>query len=105
MLGEIIDISWTTTNQGTDNQYGDFFERIYISDDEYWDESDIEVNEYYEPVPYYNADDYFYSDDYDVPQLVAGGSKLRSTSITLIGTNGELTSGDRYLIIVSDYRL
>ena len=45
VIGGIINVAWTTTNQGSDTQYGDFSDRIYISDDEYLDESDIQVDD------------------------------------------------------------
>ncbi|MBG1261724.1 CARDB domain-containing protein [Nostoc commune] len=46
-LGETIPVSWRVTNQGTDSALADWYDYIYISDDQFFDYSDTQLTARY----------------------------------------------------------
>lgn len=100
VLGEEIQVSWTITNQdiATITASDWWYDHIYISDDEYLDESDILIFQYYQDL----YDDLIFDEP---PELLyrplEGGSSQKTTE--LISLNQEkLTPGDRHLLIALD---
>ncbi|AFY47683.1 CARDB domain-containing protein,putative collagen-binding protein,Calx-beta domain-containing protein,subtilase family protease [Nostoc sp. PCC 7524] len=83
VVGEIISVSWTVTNQGTVTASRDWQDRIYISDDETFDGSDIFITSR--------------SITSQTP-LAADASYSITQDITLPNT----TLGNRYLLFVAD---
>ena len=76
-------LSWTVTNNGTDAALADYwYDYIYVSDDEVYDENDSRV-------------DYFYQNN---TPLAAGESYTKNLSVTIPNTH----SGERYLLFVAD---
>ena len=85
VLGETIDISWTVINQGeADANQTFWYDSVYISSDERFDESDTLVT------TQYTAD----------PPLAVGNSYTTSLGVVLPQT----AIGDRYLLILTDDR-
>jgi subtilase family serine protease len=82
-LGEIISVSWTVTNQGSYLAPATWYDFVYISDDQFLDDSDTYVS--------------YYWTDTNTP-LAAGDSYTATQSITLPSTG----IGDRYLLFVTD---
>ncbi len=82
-LGDNVDISWTVANQGTTTATTNWFDRIYISDDEILDNSDAYVTEQWSA---------------DNTPLAPGNSYTTSRNIILPDTN----FGDRYLLFVTN---
>ncbi|WP_414521415.1 CARDB domain-containing protein, partial [Umezakia ovalisporum] len=82
-IGGSLEVSWTVTNQGTGAAERDWYDGIYISDDEILDSSDTQVTWEYigEQTP-----------------LAADGSYTISSNITLPNT----APGNRYLLFRSD---
>ncbi|MBX9255404.1 type I secretion C-terminal target domain-containing protein [Desmonostoc muscorum CCALA 125] len=82
-LRETISVSWTVKNQGTVSAFGDWYDAIYISDDQFFDYWDVELTERYtgENTPLASGDSYTITQDIDISYL---------------GT------GDRYLLFVTD---
>ncbi|MGL4882051.1 MAG: CARDB domain-containing protein, partial [Waterburya sp.] len=94
VLGEDIKVTWTVTNQGTET-ISNWYDRFYISDDEYLDESDISIARHYHKEHNTFIDPPF--------RLEGKSSDHNHKSISLSGLNKEkLTSGDRHLLIVLD---
>ncbi|WP_414521409.1 CARDB domain-containing protein, partial [Umezakia ovalisporum] len=83
-IGGSLEVSWTVTNQGTGAAERDWYDGIYISDDEILDSSDTQVTWEYigEQTP-----------------LAADGSYTISRNITLPNT----ATGNRYLLFTTDY--
>ncbi|MCF2152305.1 M10 family metallopeptidase C-terminal domain-containing protein [Desmonostoc muscorum LEGE 12446] len=80
-LNETISISWTVKNQGLVSAFADWYDRVYISDDQFLDYFDTYLNERYTGE--------------DTP-LASGGSYTATQDISILGT------GDRYLLFVTD---
>jgi subtilase family serine protease len=83
-LGDSIEVSWTTTNQGNRTAYGGWSDKVYLSDDAVLDSSDTYLTEEYT---------YWYSD------LEGGDSYTHRVELRLQGSTG---AGDRYLLFVAD---
>lgn len=82
-LGANVAVSWTVTNQGTTAASADWFDYIYISDDQTLDGSDT----------------FLTSDSVSTQTpLAANGSYTINRNIALSGTR----VGDRYLLFVTD---
>ncbi|MDB9445782.1 SGNH/GDSL hydrolase family protein, partial [Anabaena sp. CS-542/02] len=82
-IGSTIEVSWTVTNQGIVTAQTDWWDAIYISDDEVYDYWDTYVSDVYisEQTP-----------------LAADGSYTISSNITLPNT----ATGNRYLLFRTD---
>ncbi|QFS51026.1 CARDB domain-containing protein [Nostoc sphaeroides] len=83
-LGETISVSWTVKNQGLVSAFADWYDRVYISDDQFFDYSDTQLADRYtgENTPLAAAGSYTATQDISIPNTVAGG--------------------DRYLLFVAD---
>ncbi|MBW4676963.1 MAG: type I secretion C-terminal target domain-containing protein [Desmonostoc geniculatum HA4340-LM1] len=82
-LGQIIPISWKVTNQGTDSTFGDWFDGVYASDDQFLDNSDTYITQ----------------------EWVAGNTNLAPGSSYTINRDVFFPTtkvGDRYLLFVAD---
>ncbi|WP_339379282.1 CARDB domain-containing protein, partial [aff. Roholtiella sp. LEGE 12411] len=82
-LGETISVSWTVSNQGAISANADWYDGVYISEDQIWDSSDTYVTEV--------------STGNNTP-LGAGASYVINQNIFLRQTK----VGDRYLLFVTD---
>ncbi|MBD2513901.1 hypothetical protein H6G93_02545 [Nostoc sp. FACHB-973] len=83
-LGETISVSWTVKNQGTVSAFADWDDHVYISDDQFFDESDTQLANRYrgENTPLAAAGSYTATQDISIPDY------------------GKI--GDRYLLFVAD---
>ncbi|MBD2513900.1 hypothetical protein H6G93_02540, partial [Nostoc sp. FACHB-973] len=83
-LGETISVSWTVKNQGLVSAFANWYDRVYISDDQFFDYRDTYLTDRYtgENTPLAAADSYTATQDISIPKYVAGG--------------------DRYLLFVAD---
>ncbi|MBD2415927.1 hypothetical protein FACHB389_31060 [Nostoc calcicola FACHB-389] len=74
-LGETISVSWTVENQGTVSAFGNWYDYIYISDDQFFDNSDTRLTEPYtgENTPLGSGDSYTLTRDILIPNDVTGG--------------------------------
>jgi subtilase family serine protease len=90
VVSEKVDISWTVKNQGNVPALGYWEDRVYLSDDEYLDESDTYV--------YVNGRQDYNWDDDDIAPLEAGDNYLMSSKITIPDT----VPGSYYLLFVTD---
>ncbi|MDZ8261496.1 CARDB domain-containing protein [Nostoc sp. ChiQUE01b] len=86
-LGETISVSWTVKNQGTVSTSSNWYDYIYISDDQFFD----------------NNDTYLTSRDAgeDTP-LASGGSYTATQDISIFNFFKKIATGDRYLLFVAD---
>jgi len=82
-LQETVNVSWTVTNQGTGVAPSNWYDAVYISDDQILDDTDSRLKTQ--------------QTGSNAP-LVAGSSYVASTSITLPNTG----IGERYLLFVAD---
>ncbi|MBD2518843.1 type I secretion C-terminal target domain-containing protein [Nostoc sp. FACHB-973] len=83
-LNEIISVSWTVKNLGTDRALSNWYDEVYISDDQFFDSSDTVINSRWAGA--------------NTP-LASGGSY---TATLDIGIPNNLATGDRYLLFVTD---
>ncbi|MBG1264753.1 type I secretion C-terminal target domain-containing protein [Nostoc sp. BAE] len=83
-LNETISVSWTVKNQGTVSAFGNWYDSIYISDDQFFDYSDTQLTERYagEDTPLAAAESYTATQDISIPDY--------------------LGTGDRYLLFLTD---
>ncbi|MFN6539116.1 MAG: CARDB domain-containing protein [Nostoc sp. EkiNYC01] len=74
-LGKTISVSWTVENQGTVSAFGNWYDYIYISDDQFFDNSDTRLTEPYtgENTPLGSGDSYTLTRDILIPNDVTGG--------------------------------
>ncbi|MBD2516973.1 M10 family metallopeptidase C-terminal domain-containing protein [Nostoc sp. FACHB-973] len=74
-LGETISVSWTVENQGTVSAFGNWYDYIYISDDQFFDNSDTRLTERYtgENTPLASGGSYTLTQDILIPNDVATG--------------------------------
>ncbi|MBD2518845.1 APHP domain-containing protein, partial [Nostoc sp. FACHB-973] len=89
-LNQIIPVSWKVTNQGTDTAFADWYDAVYISDDQFFDYNDSYVGSNYVASP----------SEKDYTPLVAGSSYTVTQNIFL--SYYEVRTGDRYLLFVTD---
>lgn len=87
VLGETIEVSWIVKNQGTDTTIVNWYDSVYISDDEIVDDSDL-LFAYVE-----NGGEDFTS--------LAGGESI-SSSFNLRLFNDAEPGDNRYLLLVAD---
>jgi len=81
---DLVDLSWTVTNQGdapAEGAFGDWYDTIYLSNDAVFDSSDQYVTYTYRSAP-----------------LAAGATYSESVSLKL----PTFTVGDKYLIFIAD---
>ncbi|MBW4676961.1 MAG: type I secretion C-terminal target domain-containing protein [Desmonostoc geniculatum HA4340-LM1] len=83
-LNEGISVSWTVKNQGTDTAFANWYDLVYVSNDEFFDENDVSLTSR-------SVDDY-------VP--LAGGSSYTATEQIYLSEN--VVTGDVYLLFVAD---
>ncbi|MDB9444753.1 CARDB domain-containing protein [Anabaena sp. CS-542/02] len=83
-IGSTIEVSWTVKNQGIGAAQRDWYDAIYISDDEIYDYSDTYVSNVY---------------IWEQTPLAADGSYTITSNITLPNT----APGNRYLLFRTDY--
>jgi hypothetical protein len=83
-VDQIITVSWTVTNQGTVSALGDWFDGVYISEDEVLDNNDRRLSSSFQGK--------------NTP-LVVGGSYTATQDINF---DYFLEIGDRYLLFVAD---
>ncbi|MBD2169240.1 DUF4114 domain-containing protein [Calothrix membranacea FACHB-236] len=83
-LGETVEVSWTVTNQGISEAPTDWFDYIYLSDDQILDNNDTLFNSYWvrENTP------------------LAAGASYTATQNVAIPT--QTATGNRYLLFVAD---
>ncbi|MBX9255662.1 type I secretion C-terminal target domain-containing protein [Desmonostoc muscorum CCALA 125] len=84
ILYDEISVSWTVKNQGTDTAFADWYDEVYISDDQFFDSSDR------------------YLESFEARQntpLAAGGSYTTNLGVEL---PSDLGTGQRYLLFVTD---
>ncbi|MBX9259219.1 M10 family metallopeptidase C-terminal domain-containing protein [Desmonostoc muscorum CCALA 125] len=74
-LGETISVSWTVTNLGTVSAFANWYDYIYISEDQFFDNSDTRLTERYtgENTPLASGASYTLTQDIFIPNDVAGG--------------------------------
>ena len=84
-INETITLDWTVTNEGTDAALANSWQdKVYVSDDEYLDEGDLEIDsQTNELEPFLAADDSY------------------STQSNIYLSN-EIKAGDKYLLFVTD---
>ncbi|GAB1542484.1 hypothetical protein NUACC21_51580 [Scytonema sp. NUACC21] len=83
VLGENINVNWTVQNIGTREGTGNWYDTIYLSDDQILDESDVAISD---------------ASVADKTPLAVNGTYTISRSITIPNT----TIGNRYLLFVAD---
>jgi subtilase family serine protease len=83
ILGQTISVSWTVSNQGAISANADWYDTVYISDDQIWDSSDTYVTQVWTS---------------NNTPLGAGASYVINQNILLPQTK----VGDRYLLFVTD---
>ncbi|MDZ8263045.1 CARDB domain-containing protein [Nostoc sp. ChiQUE01b] len=83
-LGETISVSWTVTNLGIVSAFANWYDAVYISDDQFFDESDTYLTDLYTG---------------ENTSLAAAGSYTATQDIS-IPDYGKI--GDRYLLFVAD---
>ncbi|MBW4615047.1 MAG: hypothetical protein KME21_17585 [Desmonostoc vinosum HA7617-LM4] len=88
LSGEAINVSWTVTNQGIVSALSGWYTSVYISDDEFLDDSDISL--------------FGYSPTSPTPLLAAGASYTVSKDIFIPYTKTGEKIGDRYLLFVAN---
>ncbi|MFN6539114.1 MAG: CARDB domain-containing protein [Nostoc sp. EkiNYC01] len=74
-LGETISVSWTVKNQGVVFASGDWYDAVYISDDQFFDSSDTRLTDRYtgENTPLASGDSYTATQDISIPNFLAAG--------------------------------
>ncbi|MCF2148203.1 M10 family metallopeptidase C-terminal domain-containing protein [Desmonostoc muscorum LEGE 12446] len=74
-LGETISVSWTVKNQGIISAFADWYDYIYISDDQFFDSSDTAIASRYtkENTPLASGDSYTATQDISIPNFLAAG--------------------------------
>ncbi|MHC5598790.1 MAG: CARDB domain-containing protein [Nostoc sp.] len=84
--GETISVSWTVKNQGTISALADWYDYIYISNDQFFDLSDFQLayRDTRENTPLASASSYTVTQDISIPNTFL------------------LPRGDRYLFFVAD---
>ncbi len=87
-VNELISVSWTVKNQGTDSTLSQWFDGVYISNDQFFDSSDFEIAGRYR--------------EQNTP--LAGGSSYTVTQDIYLNSNvgTNVGTGDRYLLFVTD---
>ncbi|MEH1863767.1 MAG: CARDB domain-containing protein [Nostoc sp.] len=83
-LNETISVSWTVKNQGLVSAFADWYDKVYISDDQFFDESDTQLT---------------YRDTGENTPLASGGSYTVTQDIYI---DNSVATGDRYLLFVTD---
>ncbi|MFN6535591.1 MAG: CARDB domain-containing protein [Nostoc sp. EkiNYC01] len=83
-LNEAISVSWTVKNQGTDTAFAYWYDYVYVSNDQFFDENDVYLTSR-------SVDDY--------TPLAAGSSYTATEEIYL---NDYVPTGDVYLLFVAD---
>ncbi|MBG1265632.1 CARDB domain-containing protein [Nostoc sp. WHI] len=91
-LGEKISVSLTVTNQGTDSVFTDWYDFVYISDDQFFDDGDISISGWRENTRLGSGDSYTTTADIYIPSQYTNNSD--GSNVILIG--------DRYLLFVTD---
>ncbi|MCF2150645.1 type I secretion C-terminal target domain-containing protein [Desmonostoc muscorum LEGE 12446] len=84
ILYDEISVSWTVKNQGTDTAFADWYDEVYISDDQFFDSSDRYLESF---------------EARKITPLAAGGSYTTNLGVEL---PSDLGTGDRYLLFVTD---
>ncbi|WP_414755083.1 CARDB domain-containing protein [Anabaena sp. CCY 9910] len=84
-LGETISVTWTVKNQGTASTSSDWYDYIYISDDQFFDQSDFRLTDGYTREN----------------KLLASGSSYTITQDIYI--DSFVAPGDVYLLFVADH--
>ncbi|MBD2439767.1 CARDB domain-containing protein [Nostoc sp. FACHB-110] len=92
-LGEMISVSWTVKNQGLVSAFADWFDAVYISDDQFFDSSDtyLTSRNAEENTPLAAADSYTATQDISIPNVVAGGDVydgLRQRYLLFVANQG-----------------
>ncbi|MDB5349218.1 MAG: hypothetical protein JWN86_465, partial [Planctomycetota bacterium] len=85
VLGGQVTVTWTVTNQGSQNSAGIWQDNVYVSDSPTFDSSATFVSTFYRP-------------DFDTP-LAAGSSYAQTQTLTVPASSA---TGSRFLIIVAD---
>ncbi|MEO1669339.1 MAG: CARDB domain-containing protein, partial [Cyanobacteria bacterium J06631_2] len=84
-INDTITVDWTVTNDGTDPALANSWQdKVYVSDDEYLDESDLEID--------YQLNEF-------ETYLAAGGSYTNERDIYL---SNKVEAGNKYLLFVTD---
>ncbi|MDJ0568533.1 MAG: CARDB domain-containing protein [Pleurocapsa sp. MO_192.B19] len=76
IANETVDASWTVTNEGTDTTNSEWYDYVYLSDDEILDNSDTYINGLWtqnrESTPLDNGESYTVTNSFDLPDAEPG---------------------------------
>ncbi len=86
-LGETISVSWTVKNQGLVSASSNWYDAVYISDDQFFDYSDTYLSRH---------------DAAENTPLASGGSYTATQDISIFNFLQKIATGDRYLLFVAD---
>ncbi|MBD2251345.1 CARDB domain-containing protein [Nostoc parmelioides] len=90
-LGETISVSWTVKNQGIVSAFGDWSDRVYISNDQFFDFSDTYLTELYtgENTPLASGSSYTVTEDIYIPDYLSAGEHYLLFVADIYNSQGE----------------